>query len=128
MTGFLLDSHVLLWLLSAPERLGTRCRADLESAAQVRFSSASIWELRIKADLGKVTVPDGLATAAVAAGLRELPVTSAHVDASAGFSLPHRDPFDRLLLGQADHERLALLTADRTLLGAGLPFVRDAAR
>lgn len=128
MTGYLLDSHVLLWLLATPERLGTRCRADLEAATQVRFSAASIWELRIKAGLGKVRVPDGLAVAAVAAGLRELPVTSAHVDASVGFSLPHRDPFDRLLVGQASQERLTLLTADRALLGAGLPFVRDAAR
>lgn len=78
MGGYLLDSHVLLWLLAA------------------------------------------------AAGLRELPVTAAHAESAARVSLPHRDPFDRILVAQAASERLALLTVDRMLLGAGLDHVRDA--
>jgi PIN domain nuclease of toxin-antitoxin system len=128
MTGYLLDSHVLLWLLASPEEIGHSARRALDAAAEVRFSAASVWELAIKAELGKVSLPDGLAASAVAAGLRELPVTAAHAEATARVSLPHRDPFDRVLVAQAASERLTLLTADRVLLSAGLPVVRDARR
>lgn len=134
MSGYLLDSHVLLWLLASPERIGKACRRALDAAAEVRFSAASVWELAIKAELGKVSIPDGLAASAAAAGLRELYVTAAHAEATARvslphrdpFDLPHRDPFDRMLVAQAASERLTLLTADRVLLGAGLKHVQDA--
>ena len=126
MSGYLLDSHVLLWVLASPERIGQTCRRAVDAAAEVRFSAASMWELAIKAELGKVTLPDSLAASAAAAGLRELPVTAAHAEEAARVSLPHRDPFDRMLVAQAASERLNLLTADRVLLGAGLAVIQDA--
>lgn len=126
MSGYLLDSHVLLWLLATPERIGPTCRQALDAAGEVRFSAASVWELAIKADLGKVTVPDGLAASAAAAGLKELPITAAHAEAAARVGLPHRDPFDRMLVAQAASEGLVLLTVDRVLLGSVLGGLQDA--
>lgn len=128
MSVYLLDSHVLLWLLAAPDRIGAVTRKALDAAAEVSFSAASVWELQIKAELGKVTLPDGLAASALAAGLRELSVTASHAEAAARVALPHRDPFDRMLCAQAAAERLTLLTADRVLLGVGLAFIKDATR
>lgn len=114
----LLDSHVLLWLLDDSPLLGAQARAAIAGAAQVHFSAASVWELRIKEALGKVSLPDALTERLTASGLRELPVTAAHADALSRVSTPHRDPFDRLLLAQVTVERLRLCTADQLLLGS----------
>lgn len=112
----LLDSHVVLWLLDGSPRLGPECRQRLAAADNVYFSAASVWELRIKQCLGKLTLPDEFVQYVKAAGIRELAVTGSHADAICTVELPHRDPFDRLLLAQATHECLTLCTADRKLL------------
>jgi len=125
VTGTLLDTHVLLWLLTDDPALGDQAR-QLILRRPAHYSAASAWELAIKAGLGKVTIPDGLAAELRDAGLVELPVTSEHALAVRAVSLPHRDPFDRLLVAAARIEGLTLLTADRVLLAAGLPGVVDA--
>lgn len=117
----LLDTHVLLWILTDDTALGQRTRTLLSSSTAVHVSAASTWEIAIKADLGKLEVPDDLLGRVAAAGLQLLPVTYEHAWATRDVSgLPHRDPFDRLLVAQARLERLPLLTADRALLGADL--------
>lgn len=114
----LLDTHVVLWAASAPERLGDAAALVLE-AEERWLSAASTWEMAIKQGLGKLSL--GMSAGAWTAravtelALRPLPVTSAHAAGVEGLPSHHRDPFDRLLVAQAAAEGLVLLTADRAL-------------
>lgn len=116
MSGLLVDTHVALWLLDDSPRLGARARRAIDEAPAVFLSAASTWELAIKSSLGKLTLPEGIAEALEAAGLRDLPVTRAHSLAADISALPHRDPFDAILVAQAEQERLTFLTADAKIL------------
>lgn len=122
----LLDTHVVLWLLDDSPHLGPQTRDALLAAPALHVSAASLWEVAIKADLGKLSVPDDLPERIAQAGLQWLDVRPHHPWASRSVEgLPHRDPFDRLLLGQAVEEGMSLVTADRALLAADLtPGVR----
>ena len=112
----LLDTHLLVWAMGEPARLGPALRELLEDPQHTLcFSVASLWELVIKAALGRAgfqvqqsllrrTLLDG--------GFVELPIEAAHVLAVAQLPPLHRDPFDRLLLAQAEREGLLLITAD----------------
>lgn len=119
----LLDTHVVLWLLEDSPRFGSQAREAITRAPRVYFSAASLWELRIKEALGKVTVPRQLSQRLLSSGLAELPVTSAHTEALATVTTPHRDPFDRMLLAQGHAEGLRLVTADAVLLGLDHPVL-----
>lgn len=115
----LLDTHVLLWLLDGSSRLGPGTRAWLERQPRVHVSAASLWEIAIKEELGKLAVPGNLTDLISASGTTWLPVSPSHSWATRSVTgLPHRDPFDRLLLAQAAEEDLTLVTAD-VLLRAG---------
>src|SRR5512134_1633775 len=115
----LVDTHVLLWAAAHPERLPESFRERLESPEnEVLFSAASIWELAIKMQIGRIALevtPEDIARTAVDRGFDELPVTSAHAAGVRRLPLHHRDPFDRLLVAQAIHEPARLLTVDRML-------------
>lgn len=125
MSGLLLDTHVVLWLLDDNARLGSRARTQISASPVVYLSAASTWELAIKAAIGKLTLPDDFDEAVGRSGLRDLPVTRAHTRASDLMALPHKDPFDAMLVAQARVERLTLLTADAKLLTA-VPEAMDA--
>ncbi len=80
---------------------------------EVFFSSANVWEIEIKAALGKLERPaTEVAQAARAQGFAELPITSAHAVRAARLPMHHRDPFDRMLIGQAMEEGLTVVTSD----------------
>ncbi len=115
----LLDTHVLLWALIEPDRLDPGLCDLLESPDHVvLFSAASIWEMSIKAALGRadfLVSPDRIVAAALDAGFEELPVRSAAALAVATLPHHHRDPFDRLLVAQAITEPARLYTADAAL-------------
>ena len=120
---FLLDTHVLLWALAAPSKLPVRFRRELD-AAFVFVSAASIWEVAIKAALGKIEAdPAEVLDAVEPAGFELLAVSGAHAARVATLPLLHRDPFDRLLVAQALCEPLVLVTNDRAVLPYG-DFVR----
>lgn len=125
MSGLLLDTHVLLWLLDDNPRLGIQARGSIAASPSVYVSSASAWELAIKSAIGKLVVPDGLDDAIAESALCDLPVTRGHALGIDRTALPHKDPFDALLVAQAQAERLTLLTADAKLLAA-LPEAVDA--
>jgi len=114
----LLDTHCWLWLESDPDRFRAAVRRRLEDpATELWLSSASVWELAIKAGLGKLDLPEPLARY-VPARLRRsavgsLPVRLEHALEVAALPAYHADPFDRMLIAQARCERLTLLTADR---------------
>jgi PIN domain nuclease of toxin-antitoxin system len=114
----LLDTHVLLWVLSTPERLSGEAIRAIHEAESVLFSAASIWEIAIKARLGYrdfLVQPLEIFTEARDIGFIELPVHSAVVATVGTLPLLHRDPFDRLLIAQATAEPAVLFTADRQL-------------
>ena len=115
----LLDTHILLWALIEPGRLGPDARDQIEDRANtVLFSAASVWEMSIKAALGRADFqvsPAAIVAAALAAGFEELPVRSDAALVVATLPHHHRDPFDRLLVAQAMREPASLLTADAVL-------------
>jgi PIN domain nuclease of toxin-antitoxin system len=115
----LLDTHLLLWALAEPERLDATTRAALEDPDnEVLFSAASLWEIAIKAKLGRpdfTFVPQQILQAALETGFAELPVRSTAAVLVADLPLHHRDPFDRLLVAQAISEPVRLYTADPLL-------------
>jgi PIN domain nuclease of toxin-antitoxin system len=115
----LLDTHVLLWALGEPARLDARTRALLEDPThEVLFSAASIWEIAIKARLGRADFavrPEEIARAARDTGFTELPVRADAAAQVVDLPLHHRDPFDRLLVAQAIVEPMRLYTADPLL-------------
>jgi PIN domain nuclease of toxin-antitoxin system len=115
----LLDTHVLLWALIEPKRLSAEVQSLLENLDhEALFSAASIWEMSIKADLGRADfqgAPRMIVEAAQATGFIELPVRAAAALKVAALPHHHRDPFDRLLVAQAMTEPAALYTADAQL-------------
>lgn len=115
----LLDTHILLWVLDDSPRLGARTRARLAATSAVHYSAATVWELAIKAMLGKLEVPPDLVEECRTAGLLEMPVTALQAAQVAAFpTLLRHDPFDRILLAQAVSSGCELITADPTLLAA----------
>ena len=115
----LLDTHVLLWALGAPERLGSSTRAKIEDLQNdILFSAASTWEIAIKSALGRPDFgvsPDAILTTALESGFTELPVRSGAAARVASLAPHHRDPFDRLLIAQAITEQALFYTADAHL-------------
>jgi PIN domain nuclease of toxin-antitoxin system len=115
----LLDTHLLLWALGSPSKLPAAAR-KLINDANVYVSAASIWEVSIKAALGKLSAdPREVLAALEPAGFLELPVTGAHAARVVDLPAIHRDPFDRLLIAQALTEPMRLLTNDDILAGYG---------
>jgi PIN domain nuclease of toxin-antitoxin system len=114
----LLDTHVLLWLMEGNPRLSHEARALISDATEVYVSSASIWEIAIKAGMGKIK-EDAQVVAAMleSAGLKELNVTHKHAIAICKLPRLHKDPFDRLLVAQAISELMRFMTADEMLAG-----------
>lgn len=119
--NFLIDTHCWLWWLSEPERLNTRARrwiADRRNG--VFFSAASAWEIAIKATLGKLRLPEPAASfvpdRVSSQGMVPLSINQRHALALEAMPLHHRDPFDRMLIAQAQIEGLPILTADRHFL------------
>jgi PIN domain nuclease of toxin-antitoxin system len=111
----LLDTNALIWLLASPSRAAATARdAVTDPANEVFFSAVNVWEIEIKAAIGKLErpAPDAI-VAAHAQGYAELPLTARHAAALRGLPLHHADPFDRLLIAQAQAEGLTLVTRDR---------------
>jgi PIN domain nuclease of toxin-antitoxin system len=115
----LLDTHLLLWALAEPGRLNAALRDTIETPAnQVLFSTASIWEIAIKAGLGRPDFsvrPEEIATEALARGFDELLIGWRAAAAAADLPPHHRDPFDRMIVAQAMTEPIHLYTADPKL-------------
>ena len=111
----LLDSHVVLWWLDDSAAMGPLCRELISNADEAFVSAVTPWELGIKRALGKLTMPEGLADQLESQGFVSLSITAAHAEAAPALSSHHRDPFDRMLVAQAQLETLVLVTADKTL-------------
>jgi PIN domain nuclease of toxin-antitoxin system len=120
----LLDTHVVLWWLDDPALLSTSARtaiADPHNAVLV--SAAVAWEIAIKRALGKLTAPSDFETAIQVSGFQALPVTVAHALAAGGLPPHHRDPFDRMLIAQSQHEGCTMVSRDASLALYGFPLI-----
>ena len=117
MTAWLVDTHAVLWFLSDDPKLSTVAKARMESATSTLLvSAASIWEISIKRQTGKLAAPDDLLEVLVDQDFRTLPVSAAHAWAAGALPLgEHRDPFDRLLAAQAVLEGVPVISADEEL-------------
>lgn len=108
----LLDTHVLMWWAGGL-RLEERATREIADAdAEVFVSSISVWEAEVKTALGKLRLDGDLVQTVHEYGFTELPMTFAHGQTAGRLPLHHRDPFDRVLIAQAQLEQLVLVTRD----------------
>lgn len=109
----LLDAHVALWALGDPERLPPPVSASLaDPGNDVLVSVASVWEIEIKRALGKVTTESDLVAALDATRIDLVPITAADAVTAARLPAHHRDPFDRMLVAQADRLSATIVSRD----------------
>lgn len=111
----LLDTHVFLWWRANDRRLGAAARAAVADADLVFVSAATAWEAALKASLGRLRYPDTIEAGVDASGFEKLPISVAHAERAARLPRHHADPFDRMLVAQAQSEDLTLVTRDRSL-------------
>lgn len=121
MQRLLLDTHALLWWLTTPERLNEQTHEAISDLNNDVFVSAvSGWEIALKSNLGKLSAPDNLQAKVLESGFTLLNVTFSHGVQAGSLPLHHRDPFDRLLIAQAQTEGLLLVTRDARIRQYGL--------
>jgi len=117
----LLDTHAFIWSASSPKRLARAARSAIEDPANEVFVSAAVaWEIAIKHAMGKIELPAApaswLPTRVQQLGFASLPITQQHVLATASLPAYHRDPFDRVMIAQAQVEGLTLVSGDARVL------------
>jgi PIN domain nuclease of toxin-antitoxin system len=123
--ALLLDTHVLLWWLGKPQKLSRKVYALIETS-DVAVSVISLWEIRLKADSGKLSIPQGpLPTLIERQGFRLLPLSVEHVMSAADIGGMHGDPSDRLLVGTARAERMVFVTRDAQILESAAAVLGD---
>ncbi|MDN5928222.1 MAG: type II toxin-antitoxin system VapC family toxin [Hyphomicrobiales bacterium] len=111
--AYLVDTNVVVWGWHEPHRVPGRLRRLLEADGDFYVSVASIWEICIKAAIGKLVTVQNVSGALLDTGYRILPIKVEHVEAVRYLPLHHRDPYDRLLICQARLEELRLVATDR---------------
>ena len=123
MKRYLLDTHLIYWWMTADAGLGTTMQRII-AKSEIIVSTASMWEMVLKNAKGKLPLPDGSLTDQLGAqGFILLPILPRHIEAARKLRCEHADPFDRLLIAQAQDERLTLLTRDVAILGLKLEGV-----
>ena len=117
MKRLLLDTHVLLWWLSDDPQLGASSRQAIANPRNtVYVSAANAWEISIKKSTGKLTAPDDMDAIVESEGFEKLPVTLFHGDQAGSLPELHKDPFDRMLIAQAQSEGLVIVTNDEKII------------
>ena len=122
--AILLDTHTVLWLVSAPEQVSAAAREQIaDSTREVMVSAVSAWEIAIKTRLGRLdgepllsAWPDIMAAMAVT----ELAIEAADAILAGRLAWNHRDPFDRMIVAQAARRGLTIATRDADILSAAL--------
>ena len=116
MKAILLDTHSLLWWLDSDERLSTKAREAIQDpTTRVLVSVGSLWEIAIKHQLGKLKAPNlvnNFQKELDDAGFVELPISGVHAIRAAILPINHKDPFDRLLIAQAELEHVPIVSRD----------------
>lgn len=113
MQRILIDSHILIWALTEPNKLESKHRELLEDISNTVFVSvATLWELYIKASLNKVSLPDNLYDELHKRIIFILPIEETHLDTLLNLPYHHRDPFDRMIIAQSIIEEIPLISYD----------------
>jgi PIN domain nuclease of toxin-antitoxin system len=116
----LLDTHILLWWLDANPELSERAIGLIRDPENTIFVSAvSLWEIWLKQSLGKLRLPASFLERLAGEHFESLPLSASQTAHVANLTWVHRDPFDRMLVAQAQADNLVLLTADEVLTGYG---------
>lgn len=124
MRRLLLDTHVLLWWLADHPALGEKARGLISDPRNdVYVSAASTWEISIKKALGKLNAPLGMASIIQDEGFSSLAISLFHGEQAALLPEHHKDPFDRMLIAQAQAEGLEVVTSDEKFSAYGVRLV-----
>lgn len=113
LSGYLLDTHILLWAWHQPERIPAWMVPILGSDSRLRVSMATFWEIAVKVSNDKLTTVSDPFARAIETNVELLEIRPEHIEAVRRLPHHHRDPFDRMLIAQAQVEKLTILTADR---------------
>jgi PIN domain nuclease of toxin-antitoxin system len=120
----LLDTHALLWWATLHPNLSPRARSAIgDDASEVYVSAASAWEIATKVRLGKLEWPEEAGTVnsyALGQGFRALPISLEHAERAGRLRIAHRDPFDRMLIAQAQAEDLLLVSNEAIFDSTGV--------
>ena len=121
----LFDTHAILWWLEDPTSLSAAAReAITDPENEVFVSAVSAWEIAIKRGLGKLDAPGDFGIAIETCGFKSLPITISHGLATEQLPPHHRDPFDRMLIAQAQLENATLITRDPLIAMYQVPIIR----
>ena len=125
MRRVLLDTKVLLWWLAGNSQLGRETRTIVADAeTEVFVSAATIWEISIKLELGKLKAPKNMEREVEREGFSKLAITLSHGQLAGSLPKIHRDPFDRMLVAQAQLEDLQLVSADPVFAKYSVRLIR----
>jgi PIN domain nuclease of toxin-antitoxin system len=119
----LLDTHVIIWMISDDRRISQKARKTIDAASSVYWSVASLWEMGIKQCLNRKDFQLGpnwaeeIPRELLSNGFERMNIEPAHCGAISHLRLFHGDPFDRMLVCQAIHRDLTLVTADSKIAG-----------
>ena len=124
----LLDTHIFLWLITNDAQLSSKARLAIEDSSNDIFLSAvSVWEITIKHGLGKLPLPQSpevfLPIQRQLHAIAPLPLEEACIEKLVTLPPLHRDPFDRMLISQALHHDLVLVTEDHAILSYSVPVL-----
>jgi PIN domain nuclease of toxin-antitoxin system len=113
--AYLLDTHTLIWFLENDPRLPAATRTQIETTPTIFISVVSLWEIAIKANIGKLDLSFPFSTIAsnlTTIGITEVPIAFKDLEIYLSLPLHHRDPFDRILIAQAMNHSLIFISQD----------------
>jgi len=124
MKRILLDTHALIWWMNGDQSLGEFAFECIENENnQVYVSAASVWEMSIKRQLGKLECPLDLDSVIEKMGFSKLPISVFHGEQAGQLPVHHKDPFDRMLIAQAQAEGLQIITKDEHFPSYGISVI-----
>lgn len=127
MTAYLLDTHALIWFLQGDGHLSAKAQEIISDETSILYLSiVSLWEMAIKISLGKLQLSQPLDQVISSLGrlnINLLPIKENHVLGLLNMPFVHRDPFDRLLIGQALEENLNFISNEAMFLDYGIKTV-----
>lgn len=127
MKRLLLDTHAFIWWIAGNESLGQKAREQIaDTGNEIYISSASVWEMSIKQQLGKLSAPEDLETVVERCGFSALPISLFHAQQAGSLPAHHRDPFDRMLIAQGQAEGLTIVTQDSAFPAYGIHLLNAA--
>jgi len=113
VTKLLLDTHVLIWWLNGDDQLGEIAKEMIANPVnEVYVSAATTWEMSIKKQLGKLNAPDDIEQVVAQSGFLPLSISMFHAQQAGMLPAHHKDPFDRMLIAQAQADGLVVVTKD----------------